>query len=345
LLQLLEGYDARNSIENPRTDSRLITQIVHREEEHRVERRERAEVPEIAPAVPVRHVQGRQVGVRHGEPTEPALLRVVRVVDGRQGGLRELPRVLAACHPGGRVEDVDLCFRAADGHAVRGGRHHRGDEVREGGDVVGEVPEPDELGQGLHDAREGQDERVEEDGQHGGGLGVRGHDGQALREARVVQLVEHEDEPHHGAPAARDVLPPPDREVPADEAERGDDEVERDLHRDAGDDEDGPVVHLGVLLAHLVKLPVLDKPRLQLHDDHQRQEKEHKHGEGLVLQACDGIGFLVEGETEEQPADEVDECLAHDVHRASPVLLEETLLHGDVLLQPGHGVSARRRRR
>ena len=60
-------------------------------------------------------------------------------------------------------------------------------------------------------------------------------------------------------------------------------------------------------------------------------------GACLVLETLYGVGLFVKGKTEEKTGDDVQENLAGDIPRTSPVVLEEPGLHCLVLHPPSDG--------
>jgi hypothetical protein len=61
-------------------------------------------------------------------------------------------------------------------------------------------------------------------------------------------------------------------------------------------DEDAPVVHVRMLLAHIVYLAEIDESGSDEHNQDEAEQQDREDGENLVLQALYGVIFVVEGE-------------------------------------------------
>jgi len=253
--------------------------------EHNVRPHERS----VPPPIVVRNICTMQIRIRDAVSTKLAVLCRSGVIQRSHRLVRERTRVLSARHATRRLENVDFSRRAANWRAVGASRHHGRDKPRKWRDVVREMPELDESGEGLDDTVEGEDEGVEENRHHSSCLGVRRNHRNGLRESGVVELVEHEHEPNEEASHRRNgsVAVPADGKVPADEADGRDDQIEGDFDKNVCDDEGGPMVHFGVALADFVEVADDKEAGLEEHYEDKTEEENHEDGEGLVLEALD----------------------------------------------------------
>jgi len=80
-----------------------------------------------------------------------------------------------------------------------------------------------------------------------------------------------------------------------------------------------------VALADLVQVADNDEARLDEYDEDKTEDDYHENGEGFVLETLNRLVLLEKRESEEKPAEYVDQEFAVEVDRGPPLLLKEAL--------------------
>ena len=310
-------------------------------------RRRRKNIPKVAPPIGIvgRHASQEHVGlVKRAVAAHVRGIGVEEVTTG-PAGLREGVDIVGHVLGAGAVEGLELeelDIRAVHVRVGHTHRQHGADQVREGRDTVHEDPEP---GHGLgagEDTAEDQAEGEEQVGNVTTGLGGletgnhevgegRGepHEGEEKQEHQTATLGDLV----HGLRVAVET----DGVVPAEVHDGTHERVPGKLDNDLGEHKDLPAVDLGRALTDLVERTLDDEVRHGLLDELAEDGEQVEDGEHLVLETLDGVGGVVEDETNEQGNGDAKSGLGVDVRRGTPILLEDTVGNLAELREEGSG--------
>lgn len=251
-------------------------------------------------------------------------------------------RIVLAGLPRRRGEPSKLIGTALHGLVMQRDGQERLEKVVERGEPVHPAaPEVGQLLGGDDDAAEADDEEEEDRHEQAGEQLVGAEGGDGLAEADVVQLEEEDaQQGEAGGEALVRGAPPHDAPPPAVEVDRAREQGPGDLDDDGARGPCEPRVDLCVVLARLEDIAAGQEHGLELLDERRGYGQGHEDGEEAALHVDGAVAQLVEGKTVEQPREDVQDQLAHDVVRLAPVADEGAPDDGVDLCREGHRVLA-----